>query len=231
MRPLRVSWVVKALAALLALYLRLVYATIRWTREGQEKAQGVWAAGGGAILCFWHARIPIGLPTWPNDGTRQEIHALISQSADGEFIARAVEHIGFPAIRGSSKKKKDPAKNKGGEQAFRDMLRTVKAGDAVAITPDGPRGPAETMEKGTPVLAQLSGAPVLMVGVAARPCIRLGTWDRTVIPLPFSRGAMVWDGPLRVGRDDDPEALAAEWAQRLTALTARAEALLARPGS
>jgi lysophospholipid acyltransferase (LPLAT)-like uncharacterized protein len=226
MRPLRASWVVRALAWLLAAYLRFVYATMRWTREGQEKAEGVWREGGGAILCFWHARIPIGLPTWPNDGTRQEIHALISQSADGEFIARAVEHIGFPAIRGSSKKKKDPAKNKGGEQAFREMLRWVKAGNAVAITPDGPRGPAETMDKGAPVLAQITGAPVLFVGLASKPCLRLGTWDRTVIPLPFSKGAMVWDGPLRVARGEDAEALATDWARRLSALTARAETLL-----
>jgi hypothetical protein len=227
MRPLRSPFVVRLLAAVLAAYLRLVYATIRWTREGQHKAEGVWKAGGGAILCFWHARIPIALPTWPNDGKRQQIHALISQSADGEFIARAVEHIGFPAIRGSSKKKHDLAKNKGGEQAFREMLRWVKAGNAIAITPDGPRGPAQTMEKGTPVLAQITGAPMLMVGLAAKPCLRLGTWDRTVIPLPFSRGAMVWEGPIRVGRDEDSEALAADWARRLTALTDRAEALLA----
>jgi lysophospholipid acyltransferase (LPLAT)-like uncharacterized protein len=226
MRPLRVSWVVKTLSWVFAAYLRLVYATIRWTREGQERAEGVWRQGGGAILCFWHARIPLAPRTWPNDGRRQEIHALISQSADGEFIARVMEHIGFPAIRGSSKKKKDPAKNKGGEQAFRDMLRWVKAGNAVAITPDGPRGPAEAMEKGTPVLAQLTGAPVLFVGLASKPCLRLGTWDRTVIPLPFSKGTMVWDGPLVAARDADPEALAADWAKRLSALTARAEAML-----
>jgi len=226
MRPLRSPFVVRLLAAVEDSYPRLVRATIRWTRVGQDKAEGVWNAGGGAILCFWHARIPIALPTWPNDGKRQQIHALISQSADGEFIARAVEHIGFPAIRGSSKKKNDLAKNKGGEQAFREMLRWVKAGNAIAITPDGPRGPAETMEKGTPVLAQITGAPVLMVGLAAKPCLRLGTWDRTVIPLPFSRGAMVWEGPIRVGREEDSEALAADWARRLTALTGRAEALL-----
>lgn len=227
MRPLRVGWVVRTLAWVFAAYLRLVYATISWRREDQEKVEGVWAAGGGAILCFWHARIPLAPQSWPNrEGERQEIHALISQSADGEFIARAVEHIGFPAIRGSSKKRKDPAKNKGGEQAFRDMLRWVKAGNAVAITPDGPRGPAETMEKGTPVLAQITGAPVLLVGLASRPCIRLGTWDRTVVPLPFSKGAMVWDGPFTTARDDDAEALAQEWAARLSAVTRRAEALL-----
>lgn len=226
MRPLRIAWVTRTLAAVFAAYLRLVFATIRWTREGQERAEEVWRAGGGAILCFWHARIPLGPPSWPQGPQRQEIRALISLSADGEFIARAVAHIGFPAIRGSSKKRRDPAKNKGGEQAFRDMLRWVKGGGAVAITPDGPRGPAEGMEKGTPVLAQITGAPVLLVGLASTPCLRLGTWDRTVVPLPFSRGAMVWDGPLHAPRGADAEALAADWAARLSAVTRRAEALL-----
>lgn len=227
MKPLRNPIVVRTLAAVLAAYLRVVYATIRWTREGQERAEGVWRDGGGAILCFWHARIPLAPQSWPNRmGERQEIHALISQSTDGEFIARAVEQLGIPSIRGSSKKKHDRSKNKGGERAFRDMLRWVKAGNAVAITPDGPRGPAETMDKGAPVLAQITGAPVLFVGVASKPCLRLGTWDRTVIPLPFSRGAMVWDGPLTAGRGDDADALAGDWAARLSAVTRRAEALL-----
>ncbi|HEX6866064.1 MAG TPA: lysophospholipid acyltransferase family protein [Caulobacteraceae bacterium] len=227
MRPLRVGWVVRLLAAVFAAYLRLVYATIRWEREGQEKAEGVWKAGGGAILCFWHARIPLAPQSWPNEaGRRQEIRALISLSADGEFIARAVAHIGFPSIRGSSKKHRDEVKDKGGAQALRDMLRWVTSGGAVAITPDGPRGPAEVMQKGAPVLAQMSDAPVMLVGLASRPCIRLGTWDRTVVPLPFSKGAMVWDGPLTAERGGDAERLAAEWADRLSAATRRAEEML-----
>ncbi len=227
MRPLRIPWGVRTASWIFAAYLRFVYATMRWTREGQERAEGVWRAGGGAVLCFWHARIPLGPQSWPQAPERQEIRALISLSADGEFIAQAVARIGFPAIRGSSTKKRDEAvKNKGGEQAFRDMLRWVKSGGAVAITPHGPRGPAEGMEKGTPVLAQITGAPVLLVGLASTPCLRLKTWDRTVIPLPFSRGAMVWDGPLRAAREEDPEALAAAWAARLSAVTRRAEALV-----
>lgn len=230
MRPLRIPWVVQTMSALFAAYLRFVYATLRWTRVDQERAEAVWAVGGGAILCFWHARIPLGPPTWPQGPGRQDMRALISLSADGEFIARAVARIGFPSIRGSSKKKTDPAKNKGGEQALREMLRWVKSGGAVAVTPDGPRGPAEHMQKGVAVLAQLSGAPVLLVGVASKPCLRLNTWDRTVVPLPFSRAAMVWDGPLRAAREDDVEAVSADWGARLSAVTRRAETLLEGAG-
>ncbi len=86
------------------------------------------------------------------------------------------------------------------------------------------------MQLGTPTLARMTGAPVLFVGLASKPCIRIGSWDRTVIPLPFSKGAMVWDGPVRAGREDDLEALNTEWAGRLSAVTRRAEAMLDGPG-
>lgn len=230
MRPLRWPWVMILLTNLMAGYLRLVYATLRWTREGQEHAQAVWAESlrlkRGAILAFWHSRVPVAPPTWPQGPDKPEIRVLISQSRDGEFIARTVGKLGFPAIRGSSIKKTDTAKNKGGEQAFRDMVKWVRDGGAMAITPDGPRGPVEDMQKGALALARMTGAPVLFVGVAMQPCIRLGTWDRTIIPLPFARAAMVWDDPAVMGRADDPDALVDAWAARLSAVTRRAEALV-----
>ena len=75
-------------------------------------------------------------------------------------------------------------------------------------------------------LAKLTGAPVLMVGLACKPCVRLPSWDRTVLPLPFGRAAMVWDGPITLDKDADNAAIAAEWTERLNAVTERAEVLL-----
>ena len=215
---------------LMAGYLRLVYTTLRWTREGQHHAQAVWAQGvrdrTGAILAFWHSRVPVAPATWPQGPDKPEIRVLISQSRDGEFIARTVAKLGFPAIRGSSVKKTDTAKNKGGEQAFRDMVKWVRDGGAMAITPDGPRGPVEEMQKGALALARMTGVPVLFVGVAMKPCIRVGTWDRTIVPLPFAKAAMVWDEPATMTRDDDPDALVGTWAARLSAVSRRAEAIV-----
>lgn len=226
MRPLRSPIIQSALAWLLAAWLRLCLSTLRWRRENAGAAEQVWASGGGAIVCFWHSRIAVAPACWPLDRA-QPPRALISLSADGEFIARAVARLGFPAIRGSSSKKSAPDKAKGGAAAFRDVLRWIRGGGAIAITPDGPRGPAETMAEGAVLLARASGAPVLLVGLACRPALRLGGWDNGVLPLPFGRGAMVWEGPI-VWRDgDDPEAARADWAARLSAATARAEALLA----
>lgn len=231
MRPLRSPFVIWLLSSIFAGYSKLVFATLRMTVEGADKAEAVWARGReegvGAILCFWHSRIPMSPLTWPQDlARRQDMRALISRSNDGEFIARTVEKLGFPAIRGSSAKKTDLAKNKHGEQAFRDMVKWVKDGGGIAITPDGPRGPAEHMEKGTPSLARITGAPVIFVGLAAQPCIRLGSWDQTMIPLPFAKAAMVWDAPTGAGRGEDPGQLVEEWAARLSAVTRRAEQLV-----
>jgi lysophospholipid acyltransferase (LPLAT)-like uncharacterized protein len=132
--------------------------------------------------------------------------------------------IGFPAIRGSSRKETDPKKEKRGAGATRDILRWLKDGNGVAITPDGPRGPMEDMKEGPPMLARLSKAPVLLVGLASKPSLRLGSWDKAMIPLPFTRGVIVWDGPLGASAADDLEALRIDWTQRLIAVTRRAEA-------
>jgi len=206
-------------------YLRIVFWTLRWKREGQAIADAVWEARDkGAILCLWHEAIPISPPSWDRRKA-QELRVLISRSADGEFIAQVMKDLGLPAIRGS-RKRENSVGDKGGAAAFRDMIKWVKGGGGVAMTPDGPKGPARVMGEGAPTLARMTGAPVLLVGLASKPCSRAPSWDRTIIPYPFAKAAMVWDGPLYANRDDDLAALARAWGERLTAATARAEALL-----
>ena len=217
-----------------AAYLGTCLRTMRWRCVGREKAEAIWARGGGVIVCFWHSRIGLSPAAWPLDlvraGKAQEPRALISLSPDGGFIAAAMARLGFPAIRGSSTKAWDKAKPKGGAAAFREVLRWLKGGGGVAITPDGPRGPAERMAEGAPLLAKLSGAPVLLVGIACTPAVRLKSWDRAVLPRPFARGALVWSGPFGAPADCDPDALERlrrDWEAELTRVTAEAEALVA----
>ena len=227
-RPLRNPVLQKAASRALAAYLRVTLRTIRWRWINREAIEAVWDSRGSVIVCFWHSRIPLSPACWPLD-RGQPPRALVSLSADGEFIAQAMERIGFPAIRGSAAKPSDPAKAKGGAVAFREALKWLRSGNCLAITPDGPRGPAERMTEGPPMLAGMSGAPVMLVGLASKPCIRLDSWDRTVLPLPFTRGAIVWSDPLHVeGRTQagELEALSRDWAARLTAVTEQAEAAL-----
>ena len=222
---LRASVVQRTLAAVFSGYLKFVNATLRWSHEERERVQQVWAKGGGVIICFWHAGIPLSPFAWEYRDGIQEMRALVSRSADGEFIARTMERLGVPSIRGSRKKLSNPTKDKGGSEALRDMAKWVKSGGAIAMTPDGPHGPARIMGEGAPLLAKLTEAPVLLLGITCRPCIRLPSWDRAILPLPFAKAAIVWDGPFTLGREDDATAIAADWTRRLDAVTDRAEAL------
>jgi lysophospholipid acyltransferase (LPLAT)-like uncharacterized protein len=215
----------RVFAALAAAYLRFAYRTIRWREEGRDVIEAGRAASGGLILCFWHEAISISALSWPQGRPGvQEMRALISRSRDGQMFAEVIGRLGVPAIRGSRAVEVERTREKGGSEALRDMVRWVRAGGAVALTPDGPRGPARSMGEGPALLARLSGAPVYMMGLSCAPAVRLNSWDRALIPLPFTRGGLVWDGPHRA-EGADPADLAEAWRAALERTQARAEAL------
>ena len=222
MRPLRNPLIQSVLAWLLARWMRFCYATIRWEHHNQELAEAIWKQGGGVLCVFWHSRTSLAPSSWPL-GRAQPVKGVISRSADGEFIAKAVARLGIPAVRGSSSNKDKAERDKGGAQALRDGLRQLKVG-GLAITPDGPRGPVRSMAEGLPLMAKLSKAPVLFIGLSCNPAIRLNSWDKALIPLPFGKGAVVWD------RADFPEGadladVIADWTARTTAVEAQADAI------
>jgi lysophospholipid acyltransferase (LPLAT)-like uncharacterized protein len=221
-RPLRNPAVQAVLAWILAEWMRFCFRTIHWTRENEAAAEEVWRAGGGVLCLFWHSRIGLSPACWPLDRA-QPAKALISLSPDGQFIARAVARQGFPAVRGSSANKDKKDRAKGGSQALRDGLKQLKVG-ALAVTPDGPRGPAKVMAEGAPLMARLSGAPALFIGLSCSPAIRLSSWDRAVLPLPFGRGAIVWDRAT-FPEGEPVESVTAEWTARLNAVEVRADAI------
>lgn len=222
MRPLRNPVIRGGLAWLLAAWMRFCFATIRWSREGEAEVAAIWARGGGVIPIFWHSRLALSPASWPLDRATPT-KALVSLSADGQFIARALERVGFPAIRGSTANKDKAQAAKGGSQALRDGLRQLKVG-GLAVTPDGPRGPANVMGEGVPLMSKLSGAPVVFLGLSCRPAIRLGSWDRALVPLPFGRGAIVYE-VASYPEGAEPGDVARDWSARLTAVEARADAI------
>ena len=222
MRPLRNPIIQSVLAHILAGWMQFCFATIRWTHENEALAEAVWADGGGVLCAYWHSRIALSPACWPL-GRAQPIKGLVSLSPDGQFIATAMALQGIPAVRGSSANKDKADRAKGGTQALRDGLKQLKVG-ALAITPDGPRGPARQIAEGLPLMAKLSGAPVLFIGLSCSPAIRLDSWDRAVLPLPFGKGAIVWDID-RFPAGADLSGVAATWSDRLTAVEARADAV------
>lgn len=219
-RPLRNPLIQKTVSFLLSEWLRFCYATIRWDHENQAQAEEIWDQGGGVLIAMWHSRLALGIAAWPQDRA-QPARAMISLSSDGEFLAQAIARLGIPAVRGSAANKDKKQAAKGGTQALRDGLKQLKVG-ALALTPDGPRGPARTMAEGLPVMARISGAPVLFMGLSCKPAIRLNSWDRALIPLPFGKGAIVWD---RATYPEGAEVsdVVAEWTRRMNAVEARAD--------
>ena len=227
---LRSDAVQAILGWLLGSYLRLVLTTVRWRHENLEAVEPVLAGPSGAIALFWHGRIPLCLATAPQ-WWRKNTKALISPSADGEFIAQALAMAGFPAIRISTAKPGDTAKARQAVAAFREAINHVAEGGALVVTPDGPRGPNEVIAAGSLQIARRSGQPVFLMGIAANPARQFDTWDRVMFAPPFARGAVVWDGPLHVPADADEAQVAGlidEWSARLSAATRRAEALVGR---
>jgi lysophospholipid acyltransferase (LPLAT)-like uncharacterized protein len=126
------------------------------------------------------------------------VGVLISRHRDGEVIARAVERLGYATARGSS--------TRGGEEGVREMLALAESKRSLAITPDGPRGPARVVKPGLIYLASRTGLPILPVATGARPLTRLRSWDRFRIPRPFGRVVVHYGEPIDVPRDLDPAA-------------------------
>jgi hypothetical protein len=165
------------------------------------------------ILAFWHGDLLL----MPYAYKGRRISVLSSQSRDGELIARTIARLGIDSSRGSS--------SHGGLAGMRSLLRKAAEGWDIAFTPDGPRGPRHEVQPGIIVAAAATGLPIQPVALAASRAKRLRSWDRFLIPLPFSTVHFVYGEPLRVERRGDQEAAAAELKRRLDGAAAAAEAL------
>ena len=203
------------ICVLAALYIRFVHATSRWQVAGAEHASALWDRDAPFIVAFWHGRLMLMPYCWRRD---KPIEMLISQHADGQLIARTIGHFGFGAIAGST--------SRGGSSALRAMLRGLKQGGHVGITPDGPRGPRMRAGGGIGDVARLAGVPILPVAFATSRRVVLGSWDRFILALPFSRGVYVWGEPIEVARGDDSAAAQKRIEDRLNAVTAEADRLV-----
>ena len=126
---------------------------IRWTMRIQEVNSeipgSIWKSGGHCIVAFWHGRQLMMPVIYGGD----RVSILVSRHRDGELIARTVRYFGFEAARGST--------TRGGGMALRSLVRTARSGSDIGVTPDGPRGPREVVQKGVIELAKLTGLPIL----------------------------------------------------------------------
>jgi lysophospholipid acyltransferase (LPLAT)-like uncharacterized protein len=107
----------------------------------------------------------------------RKMHVLISTHRDGEMIARTMHRFGFNTVRGST--------TRGGMTAAMQAVKALLAGDNVAVTPDGPKGPVMKVQPGVVTIAEMAGVPVVPVTYASTRHKRMRTWDRFMVALPF----------------------------------------------
>jgi len=165
---------------LAALLIRLLGATLRYEDIPAPGVPPGYTLPGPTVFAFWHRSLIACAYKFRN----LDIAILISRSFDGELIARTVELLGFKAIRGSS--------TRGGSIALRQIAEAYHHGHRCAITADGPKGPSMVAKPGTAQLAQLVGAPVGTFYALPLRAWQLKTWDKFLIPKPFSRVLVTW---------------------------------------
>ena len=138
------------------------------------------------VFVLWHGQL---LPLLALH-RRTRIAVLISEHADGEIIARVAERLGFRTVRGST--------SRSAGRALIGMTRELENGGSIGVTPDGPRGPDHSFAPGAVIAAQRAGVAIVPLAAAASRSWRLRSWDRFMIPKPFSRVVITYGARERV---------------------------------
>ncbi len=165
------------LSWLLAGWLRLCFATTRWQRLGIE-ALAEDIENGPVVQVLWHQRLMIGPSAWPAE--LGDLYTLRDPSPAGRLSSETQTRLGMKPVM-----MRDGASN---IAASRRVLKVVRDGHSLAMTADGPQGPARKAKLAPLEWARVSGRPVHLFAWSARRVWRLGTWDGLMIPLPFTRG-------------------------------------------
>ncbi len=189
--------------------MRLWFATCRVRVHGQENIDAMVREHRAGIAAFWHYSflyLFYHLRPYP-------AAVMVSASRDGEYIARLAERFGHRPVRGSS--------NRRGVAALREIIELLRQGRNAGIVADGSQGPARKAQAGCILMAAKSGKPIIPMVWAASRFIAFHSWDRTVVPLPFSTIAIHHGDPLVVPPEPTPtqiEAYRMELEHRLNLL-------------
>lgn len=169
--------------------------TLRKKQLGGDYYQKLIKSGKPYIVTFWHYSIFCAVIS---SGTFPAV-AMASASRDGEFIVRILNDIGIETVRGS--------RNRGGIGALKGLLKGVKRGLCPVLVADGSQGPARIAQGGSILMASLTGIPVIPVAWSFKHYKVFRSWDRTVLPLPFSPMVELIGEPLQVPPKLDAEGL------------------------
>lgn len=184
------DWLIVHVAYWLVRLTGLTSKTIRLGEEPLPSFQGNY------ILATWHQNIYFGCWIWQN----QKMGAMISQSRDGDLIARLMERFDFIPIRGSS--------SKGGMRVLREVVKFLKGTHPATISPDGPKGPKHKVQPGVIMVAKMTGMPIVPWDYeAVNQWVSKKSWDNHKIPKPFTMAVSSMGAPFYVPSEISREEL------------------------
>jgi lysophospholipid acyltransferase (LPLAT)-like uncharacterized protein len=163
------------------------------------------------LLSLWHGRMFFAIDAH----RRQGIVTMASKSADGDIITSWLEKNGYIVVRGST--------TRGGSEALRQMVRHVRAGRNAALTVDGPKGPARVVQPGVVRLARMTGAWILPISFSSSWPMFFRSWDRHLVPKPFSRNFVLYGEPFPIGSELSDEAALNKIAAAIDVITEQAD--------
>ena len=175
----------RILCWVISIYLRIVYNTSKWQYEESEFLQPLYESGKPFIIALWHNRVVMMPYAWRYPTA---ISIFTSDHRDGKLVAYTMGWFGFSTIFGSTRRTD--------LKTMRTIVKSLKAGELLGMTPDGPRGPRMRLKPGVISIAKLAGVPIIPVAYSCSRCKVLDTWDNLIVPLPFSRGVFLWGDPL-----------------------------------
>jgi len=185
---------------------------------GEEHPRAFWRRGEHVILAFWHDQLLLMVRGYRGPGAK----ILISASKDGELIARTMRCFGQGAVRGSS--------TRGGRAAFKAMMDLAEEPFDLVFTPDGPKGPRHQIKPGVVQLARLTGRAVVPMAFVCSRGHRFSSWDRFLLPYPFSRGVYSFGQPVVYHKGEDAEGFRARLQRSMEENVRRAQARLEKSG-
>lgn len=197
---------------------RLIHRLLKPETIGEEVLKRHCTDGRHVILSVWHDQlllIPPGCNTAP-------LKALISSSKDGELITRVVKYFEIGTVRGSS--------TRGGQAAFRQLVKLSRESCTLGITPDGPKGPRHQVKGGVVQLAKISGRPIIPLAFACSNGHRFQSWDRFLLPYPWGKGVYCYGEPLYYDQNETIDAFQSRVQEAMDANTRRAGEYLSHYG-
>jgi len=188
---------INLLAFLGILTLTLLYKSMRWEYLKFAACDAKWPVDVPRMFVVWHGRqimMPAMYSQFSKDREVRPICTIASMHSDGQIIARILRHFGFTTVAGSS--------SRGGVGATLGLLSRAKSGYDLAITPDGPRGPIYELKDGALDIASRLGAAIYPVAFSAEKYWQINSWDRMIIPKPFSRVVGIVGEPIYFSKEE-----------------------------